>query len=77
MIVVLAIAICIIAYFTWRISVAILRLNNMLGAVLDAILNIAGASPQLGADEMRQILKGVAETFYKENPLFYRRGAGG
>ena len=62
MIVLLTILVAIIAYFTWRTSIAIWRINNMLGVVMDAIFKISSRT-DMGADEIRETLKTVSQAF--------------
>jgi hypothetical protein len=65
MIVFLTLLVAIIAYFTWRVSVAMWRLNNMFGVVMDAVFKISSRT-DMGADEMRQTLESVSHTFIRE-----------
>jgi len=65
MIVVLTILVAVIAYFTWRISVAMWRMNNMFGVVMDAIFKISSRT-DMGADEIRKTLESVPQTFIRE-----------
>jgi hypothetical protein len=62
MMVLLTILVAVVAYFTWRMSVAIWRINNMLGVVMDAIFKISSRT-DMGADEIRKTLEGVSDEF--------------
>jgi hypothetical protein len=64
-IVILTILVAVVAYFTWRISVAMWRLNNMFGVVMDAIFKIS-ARTDMGVDEIRKTLESVPQTFIRE-----------
>jgi hypothetical protein len=65
MIVVLTILVAVIAYFTWRTSVAMWRLNNMFGVIMDAVFKITSRT-DMGADEMRKTLESVSQTFIRD-----------
>ena len=65
MIALLTLLVAVIAYFTWRISVAMWRMNNMFGVVMDAIFKISSRT-DMGADEMRKTLESVSQTFIRE-----------
>jgi hypothetical protein len=62
MMVLLTILVAVIAYFTWRMSVAIWRINNMLGVVMDAMFKISSRT-DMGTDEIRKTLEGVSDAF--------------
>lgn len=62
MMVLLTILVAVVAYFTWRISVAIWTINNMLGVVVDAFFKIS-SHPDMGADEIRKTLESVSHRF--------------
>lgn len=65
MIVLLTIFVTIIAYFTWRLSVGIWRINNMLGAVMEAIFKISSRT-DMGVDEIRKTLESVSHVFISD-----------
>jgi hypothetical protein len=65
MIVFLIVLVAVIAYFTWRISVAMWRLNNMFGVVMDAVFKISSRT-DMRADEMRKTLESVSQTFIRD-----------
>ena len=65
MIVLLTILVAIIAYFTWRLSVGIWRINNMLGVVMDATFKISSRT-DMGADEIRKTFESVSHTFISD-----------
>jgi hypothetical protein len=67
MIVVLTILVAIIGYFTWRTSVAIWRINNMLGVVMDAMLKLSSRT-DTDMDEVRRTLENVSRTFAVQFP---------
>ncbi len=62
MMVLLTVLVAIIAYFTWRMSVAIWRINNMLGVVMDAMFKISSRT-DMGTDEIRKTLESVSDAF--------------
>ena len=65
MIVLLTVLVAVIAYFTWRVSVAMWRLNNMFGVMMDAVFKISSRT-DMGADEIRKTLetqKEITEAF--------------
>lgn len=73
MIVLLTILVAVIVYFTWRISIAVWRLNNMLGVVLDALFKISSRT-DMGMEEIRNTLGNVTHTFIKEfGPEAYKQ----
>ena len=65
MIVFLTVLVAVTAYFTWRISVAMWRLNNMVGVVMDAVFKISSRT-DMGADEIRKTLESVSQTFIRD-----------
>jgi hypothetical protein len=65
MIVILPIFVTIIAYFTWRLSVGIWRINNMFGVVMDAIFKISSHT-DMGVDEIGKTLESVSHAFISD-----------